>query len=212
MKRSLTGAVLFMFVISVPIALNADTLQYRFQGVLPTGSTSHTQVSDGESFTAIFNIDTSVEDADPQSSFGIFPGAVIGGELKFSGGYISPLSFAGFDVTVLDNWDAPDFVDGVAVHSSLADIWFLASNYDDLTTLTADSLPDIGTSFNSAPDPIPFNVPQFVYFDDKGTISYNGQMANNISFAAIPEPSTAVCLVFGCIVTVICSRGRFKSR
>ena len=43
----------------------ADILQYTFNGVIPDGASQHTQINDGETFTATFLIDTSVRDEDP---------------------------------------------------------------------------------------------------------------------------------------------------
>ena len=76
---------------------------YTVTGIVDTiggGIFSPSEVADGETFDAVFQIDLSVEDIDPSSERGEFPGAILSSSIEFSGGYSSQVDFAGGDIVI----------------------------------------------------------------------------------------------------------------
>ena len=60
------------------------------------------QVASGESFTAVFKIDDSVVDSNPDdSNRGEYSGAIVSNSFSFSGGYTSKVDFSGGNVVVV---------------------------------------------------------------------------------------------------------------
>jgi hypothetical protein len=169
---------------------SADFYQYTFTGFLPPGASSHSQVADGETWTAIMLVDPSVAvDTNPDPNFGVFPGAVVFGSLAFSGGYVAATTdFSGATVTVINDV----FADAVRVRgeSGLHDFTFQA-NSETLSTLVSDMLVGPGTTVVPFPDPTVFEFFQLSFDDEFGTIFYFSNQSNNVSLTvtAIPEPA-----------------------
>ena len=100
-KFFLTAILVGFFTSSLS---NADVVRYTFSGELPTGASQHSEVSDGETFTASFTVMRPGDDLFPDDpTLGLYGSAVVEGTLSFSGGYVSPLDFSGFNVVVGDN-------------------------------------------------------------------------------------------------------------
>ena len=44
---------------------NADTIIYEFNGIVPPGASSHSQVMDGETWTVVVEVDDTIPDTNP---------------------------------------------------------------------------------------------------------------------------------------------------
>jgi hypothetical protein len=195
MKSSRICLPLIIALISIigHSAGRADDLVYAFRGVLPPGASSHSSVSDGETFTAYFTIATEAMDSEPDPTVGDYNAAVMSGTLTFSGGYVSPLDFSNYDVLVFDNAGTGP-VDGVSIRDVGSGVVFQASNRD-LSILSSDSLPPAGTQVASGPDPDTLNFFQLTYADPGGSIEYGrtrghqgGPGAKRNAGNALPRP------------------------
>ena len=81
-----------------PIQAEAQVI-YTITGVY-TGRSP--LVADGESFTAVFEIDDTIVDSNPDdSNRGLYTGAIVSSSFSFSGGYTSKVDFSGGNVIVL---------------------------------------------------------------------------------------------------------------
>jgi len=179
-----------LLVMAMPAQLHADYL-YTFSGVIEAGQgadINHSQISEGESWEANFIIDS--------SNPGNGSGAVVSGELTFSGGYESPLDYSGLDVVVADNF-APvggGIFDFIRISNGFEQIF--QANTSNFNTLENSLLPEPGLSFASAPNPININFGAFDFEDSNGFVRYDASQINNVVFtaSAIPEPSSLAVL------------------
>ena len=75
---------------------------YKITGIFDDTGFGSPLVASGETFTAIFEIDDSVVDANPSDPLrGEYSGAIISSSFTFSGGFTSMVDFSGGVVTVL---------------------------------------------------------------------------------------------------------------
>ena len=200
-------ALALLLAACLPAFSHADLVVYTFSGVLPSGSTNHLEVSDGESFTATFLVNDGVIDGESDPKIGDYVGAVVSGTLSFSGGYISPYDFSGYNINVLDD---VNLTDSVTASLPTQLVVFSVINNVDLNSLNSDELPGPGTFFSSDDSNSGISgSPQFNYIDDRGMISYTTSNASNTSFrvSVIPEPTSFV-LILGTSLMAIGRRRR----
>ena len=177
--------VLFGFTVSLSLIMGqqatfGDDRVFTFRGTLPAGSTSHSQVSDGETFTAIFTIDPTVGDNNPDSTVGVYPDSVLSGIVVFSGGYGAALDFSGYDVYVLNN--AGGVSDGVSVRNASGTGNIVQAVTNELGTLVSDAMLPAGYEFASSPATTTAIDFQLQLTDTQGSINYTSNVANNITF------------------------------
>lgn len=176
---------------------------YTFSGRIPSNihpsTGTHPSIAPGETWVATFIIDETTPKQSLGSTEGDYPGAVVSGELKFSGGYVSPLNFAGFGVGV-NNSPVIDSIHVYGFGVRTGSIVFQAVS--DRNPLGSANLPVPGT--NVFPNPsvavANFGYTQLLYADLYGGISYFTNVGYNVSFAAtlVPEPaSLAVASLLG---------------
>jgi hypothetical protein len=146
----LAVAVLFA---SRVVPADADLVIYEISGVLPAGASSHSQISDGESWLATFRVDLSVTDSNPSENLGNYQSAAVAGSIEFSGGFSQALP----PLTVVVSDDFPFngiFLDAVVVRSESTSNIFEVTQ-ETITSpnplLSSDALPGIGTSFSTQP-------------------------------------------------------------
>lgn len=179
-----------MFLVA---SAKGDFYDYIFTGIVPSGASSHSQVADGESWTAIMRIDATVIDSNPDPNFGEFDGAVVSGTLQFSGGYVpANVDFAGGSVRVLNDVFGAD---SVRVRGQFGLTRFLfQANSEDLSTLSSDQLVGPGTTITAFPNPASFEYFQLVFDDEFGSIFYFADVDHNVNLVvrAIPEPSSGL--------------------
>jgi hypothetical protein len=187
--RSLTWLVLLL-VASVFATLrtaNSQVVQFKYTGTIPAGASSNSMVADGEVFTAIFDVDTSVADTDADNNEGLYVAAVLSGSLSFSGGHLSNEDFSGINVNVADNLFG---LDGVQVSPTQSTSLWISAASEDLLTLQSDAIPSVGTTFLS--DVTNFNTGglAFSYSDTFGNISYTWAAGADTTFmvTSVPEP------------------------
>lgn len=198
MKLFLSLALLALPFVGTAFPQENNIYIYEFSGVLPEEAiNTHPFIKNGESWIARFFVDSTVPDAAGQSTFGSYRGAVISGHLEFSGGFVAPLDYAGYDVYVFDDpvplINSRIYVDAVQVSADFG-CRFQVSNAEDLSSLTSDVLPEPGYSFMSGPDPTDIPFHQLQYFDEFGSVEYTGDMAHNTQFSAsaVVEPTVVV--------------------
>ena len=189
--------------------LHADILQYTFTGQIPLdpSENTHSEIANGESWIANFWVDTSTPDDDPSDpAQGSYLGAVVGGSLTFSGGYISPLEFASYDLFVSDDLDLSAFgipiIDTIQVSDPMTSSENLVAFVtEDLSTLTSDAFPGPGFAASqdlpSFPTTSGLSPAEFFYTDINGEIRSGTNQFNNIEFSAsaIPEPGSFVAVL-----------------
>jgi hypothetical protein len=167
---------------------------YTFKGTVPTSIIpTNPAVSPGESWIASFVIKSVPGIYDTHSAE--YPGAVVKGSLRFSGGYQSPYSFAGFNVNVHNSSD-----DGVAVYGTVDGHYIRIASMTDLNPLPSTAMPLPGKQFQPHPTIHGAAYYQLTYVDALGEVSYYARTSNNVSFAAteVPEPtSLAVASLLG---------------
>lgn len=196
--RSIAAVFCSYLIISLISSTNAkgDFYEYTFTGVIPDGVSNHSQVADGEIWTAIMVVDSTTPDSNPDPQFGVYKGAVVSGTLEFSGGYTPFVDFAGANAFALDDVFTP--ADSVSVRGEFnSSNYVFQANTEILTTLDSDALVGPGTSFDSFPNPSISEYFVFTFADEFGDIVYTGDVANNSSFSAraIPEPATGAVLL-----------------
>ena len=49
--------LMFNLIVLIAGGAKADVVQYEFTGVLPDGSSSHSEIDDGETWRAVFSVD-----------------------------------------------------------------------------------------------------------------------------------------------------------
>ena len=191
-----------VFSAIVSQSLSADYI-YTFDGVLPSGASSHNQVDDGESFVATFVIDGTVADSEPgDTSLGIYASAVLSGNLVFSGGYVADLDFTGANVLVGDNVVSGNMeIDAIQVSTAGQVFVVQANSFDDLTQLTTDALPTAGDSLNASGS-VASGFFQLTMVDSGGSILYAAEVDNNVNFSAtaVPEPTGIAAAVSALLV------------
>ena len=191
------GFLLLFSLLFVVMSANADFVTYQLTGEIPIGADlNHPFVTGGETWTANFIVDTftaSIGDIFGDSAG--YQDAVVSGSLFFSGGYIPEVDFSGYDVVVFN--DTAAGFDAIAFGFDLANGSLDGSLFQALTTndqfLSLD-LPDVGSSLTPAPSLTEDAFFQLSFTDDFGTVTYNSGLANNVSFEAIPEPSSLLIL------------------
>lgn len=197
--------VLATAMLSSPNNTTAQIVQYKYTGTIPAGTSANSMVADGESFTAIFNIDTTVMDSDADPEEGNYAGAVTSGSLTFSGGHVSSVDFSGLDVRTADDLFG---LDGVLVSPTQSTSVWLSALSEDVSTLSSDELPPVGTSFMSDVTNATGTL-AFSYVDAFGSIDYTWGEGGDTSFmvTAVPEPTQAT-LVIGLLAMLGAKRRR----
>jgi len=194
--KYLTCFCMMVSVFAMPAQLPADYI-YTLSGVIEAGrgaEVEHAQIFEGESWEANFLVDSS-------NLGGV--GAVISGELTFSGGYVSPLDYSGFDIFVLNDF-APvggGIFDIVRISTGFDQIF--QANTADFSVLSGSQIPGPGVSFESGPDPLAINFGAFNFEDENGFVRYDSSQINNVVFTAsvVPEPSSFAIItsIFGLV-------------
>ena len=158
----------FGFVLALNGILSADLLVYTYTGVLPIGSSFHSQVSDGESWTVTFVVDDSAMDVDDSPHIGFYPGNVLSGKIEFSGGFYQILGpIRDFATVVFDDYSNYGIIyDSIVVINAEGSSDLLVETFsDDLNTISADSLPGGGFGFSSEGFDGTDYFPQLVWID-----------------------------------------------
>ena len=198
-ERSAMRTLFFSVFCSVLLspAAHADELLYEFTGFIPDGTSSHSMIADGETFTATFLIDDSVADSNVDSTNGLFSSAILSGSLEFSGGFAASLDFSGLSVSVGDNVGDVTSLDVVQIGGGIG-LVIQVVNFVDLDSLQSDALPNAGTAFQSATsDSSDFFFVQLFYTDEFGSVLYSSADSVNTTFLArnVPEPSAVFMIV-----------------
>ncbi len=200
----------FLYAIALIVAgapaIYADFYHYSFSGFIPDGASNHSQISDGEIWTAQFVIDSTTADTNPDPQFGAYAGAVVSGTLEFSGGYETLIDFAGANAFALNDVSTAD---SVSVRGAFGtSIFVFQANREGDSVLDSDALPGPGISFDSFPAQTVLEHFVFTFGDGNGDVVYFGNIANNVSFAAtaIPEPSSG-CILMASLLSA-CRRSR----
>lgn len=193
-KRNLAnigfGIVLFFLM---PLELRGDFVVYSFTGEVIPGSSSHSMITDGETYSASFLVDLATPNVG--GDFGAFEGAVQSGEVTFSGGYVSPIDFSGFRVQVANDFLENGLLYDVARVDDGGFGFIFQTNTTDTSVLSSTELPLAGTAFSSSPTVLPAgtNLGVFRYEDDFGLIDFfvTDPTSNSSSFSAsaVPEPT-----------------------
>ncbi len=204
MKYFLTCAVLLLLPFQ---SARADFLVYEYSGVLPAGASQHSQVSDFESWTAEFVIDTNAADISNDPNVGFYDGNVVSGNISFSGGYSQELVVDDWFTIVFNDAQIGAFtIDAVSVRNFEGTTPFPVvqahvAEIGNNPFLTDDSLLAEGESFTSSGNIAPGFLFQ-LRFEDQITgevVEYDTNSAINVSFNAsvVPEPASA--LILGCL-------------
>ena len=174
----------------------AQTFLYSFDGNVPAGASNHPLIANGETFTALFEIDFTTSDVIPaDSTQAEYQNSLISGMVSFSGGYESPLSFATGNVLIGNNLDIfGEFVDLVQVNSG--DNVFQAVT-TDLASLSSDQFPLPGQILNSSVGDEITEFFQLNYLDEFGSVIYSSAQSSNVNFTAtaVPEPNGTAMLI-----------------
>lgn len=186
-------AVVLLFAISHTFGASQAAIFYTFSGQVPSNTDfllgSHPKIAPGETWIATLVIDEIWRGTSWGGDYLIYYGAVKSGSLVFSGGYVSPIDFYWFNITVSNdsNDDVP--LDYIGLSNTTETVHFSAMT--DLSPLSSNNLPAPGTRIVPGPTANTSTVQQFKYSDSLGTFSYFGKVGTNISFAAfVPEPTS----------------------
>ena len=192
--------VIWGFVLSASVS--GDTVVYEFTGVLPQGSSGHSQILDGESWTALFLVETTVEDSVSDPGFGFYESSIVSGSIEFSGGYSADLITVGNATSTLNDFDFGGglFADGIDLLAGDEEgLFFHVGAHFETDSLPSsplndDSLPMEGVTFSSQGEFSEY--PQLEFFDPNTgeIVFYTSLDAVNTTFSSyqVPEPSSVV--------------------
>jgi hypothetical protein len=184
----------------VPCSISQGALVYTFSGQVPSHTNplalpledTHPFIEPGETWVATFVINENARPDYFRVPLAQYPRAIMRGSLRFSGGYVARhIIAAGYDVWVMN--DGEGVYDSVTVN--VGGLYIRAIT--DLNPLKSLALPGRGTRLLPNPSNLP-NWPQFRFIETIGAIVYKADLSNNVSFAAVPEPtSLALALLLG---------------
>ena len=146
-RTCLSVALCFSFCVSAS-QLYGQQVTYSISGFLNfLGSVD--QPLGGEFYVAEFVVDTSVQDIDPSSNRGEYPGAIVSATVEFESGFTSEVNFSGGDVTIQRDLDGG----GVFLTDATGDSTFLV--FDLGNPFDTDALPtDPAMQFSASPESI----------------------------------------------------------
>ena len=180
-------------VLALAAYANADTIIYEFNGIVPPGASSHSQVMDGEAWTVVVEVDDTTPDNNPSPERGTYPNSVISSSITFSGGYTQTQTQP--DATTLIFDDRPVnppgvFFDGVSVRrvaptSALLVQVVVEETMAPVSLLANDSLIAPGLSFAQSSSAVLYN--QLLFVDELlpgESVSYDSLDAANAMFVS----------------------------
>lgn len=194
------GVVLVLAVLLASNTSKAEII-YTFSGVVPSDyppeAYTHPNIGPGETWVATLSVN---ENTPGSQFFGfvVYYAAVKSGSLVFSGGYVSPVDFDGFNITIVDGDPDGDPVDMIRVASPDAGevVNFIASSmlnpFNDVKSpFTPVRLPGLGTTIVPAPNTDGTGLTHLAYSDSLGSFRYFGLTGTNVSFSVtVPEPAS----------------------
>lgn len=196
-------AVVLMLTVSSAAVTSQAAYVYTFSGQIPSNLHpslgSHRSISTGEAWVATFVINETSPNQGVGSTEGSYLSAVISGELKFSGGYVSPFNFAGFGVGVI-NTPVNDSIHVAGFSQGRSIVFQAVSNQNPLSSTR---LPVPGTNL-FASGGLNDGYTQLIYSDRSGGFEYFTNLINNVSFSAtVPEPAAlAIASLLGASLVV----------
>jgi len=162
--------------------VSGQTVIVEASGTLPSGSSNHSMISDGDSFLVSLELDTT----QPDLIAGGLNGSYIasGGSATFSNGFVADIDFTGSSFGVTNNLAIPGVpFDGIGI---FATNFSLNAFTDDTTTFPSDAIPSIGTTAVFDTDI------SFGFNDSFGEVSFsNSEISFQVvapSTVAVPEP------------------------
>lgn len=195
--KKLTLLALALVIFSIAAARSHASIQYTFSGVVPsTASSTIPGIDPGSSWTAVFDIN-------PTAGFGddnikTYAGAVTGLTLNFSSGYLATFDASQTSSFLINVYNGG--ADAVYIYGVLNTFFvrFQAVNTED-NPLDSTALPGLNGNFSFGPAPAQtpgIGYEQLDFTDESGSVYYNSQVANNVSFAAVntavPEPMSLI--------------------
>jgi len=182
-----------LLLLALTAHANADTIIYEFNGIVPAGASSHSQVEDGESWTVVVEIDDTIADADPNVQRGSYLNNIISSSITFSGGYTQTQTQANGQTLVFNDRlvNPPGvYFDGVSVRrfdqtSALLVQVVVEEAMAPVSLLDDDSLIAPGVSFPQSPSSVLYN--QLLFIDEllpDEVVVYDSLDAANTMFAS----------------------------
>ena len=180
-----------------------------------TGTVSSSDASGviaGDTYTAIFDIDTSVDDNDSDLNRGEYLGSITSSSIEFSSGFTSGVDFTGGEVVVLSDvgrtviLNAPggdDALGRLLLATASPGTDALLSEPEELVGLTdGTSLWSLTESTGTITS---FSLPQSsaLVFPGGGGGAATGPITLTVSAAAVPEPTSLGLLGLGLVVASV---------
>ena len=168
------------------------------------------QVGFGESYTAVFEIDNTVENTGASPGFGIYDGAITSSTINFSGGYTSQADFAGGQVTIVQDSGGAGLIS--LFNSTGSAIVLASANPFDSEALLTESqgftAENSGTIWSlTEPDGLVVSgsIPSSFGLSagDGSARLGTGPIVLAISATAVPEPTSLSLLGLGLVVASV---------
>ena len=185
---------------------------YTVEGTVSTSDVDG--VVAGDTYTAIFDIDTSVADNDSDLNRGEYLGSITSSSIEFSSGFTSGVDFTGGEVVVLSDVGRTVILNAPGGEDALGNLLLATASPGTDALLTEPEelvglAPPNGTSLWSLTESTgtitSFSLPQSsaLVFPGGGGGAATGPITLTVSAAAVPEPTSLGLLGLGLVVASV---------